>query len=113
MVQGRNKLTYGESVNEMNQRSRLFHEEMGIGYNDKYSIFMNNRIEYLTNWIGGVNIGAAPGMLHFKRTGIFVAEYTYLVQNQPKISIDFVHEHIVARSITVTYSVNWLLVRFL
>ena len=54
LSQKEQKLTYRETVNETNRLGRTFHNELGVQYGTKYSLFMNNRIEYVTDWFGGV-----------------------------------------------------------
>ena len=41
-------------MNETNRLGKTFHKELGVKYGTKYSLFMNNRIEYVTNWFGGL-----------------------------------------------------------
>ena len=50
IIQNEQKITYREMVNLANQRGRFFYEDMDLRYGDKYSLFMNNRPEYVTNW---------------------------------------------------------------
>ena len=57
-------MTYREMGHELNQRGRMFHEELGVGYDSKYGLFMNNRFEFITNWFGGVSVGATPAFIN-------------------------------------------------
>ena len=54
LSQKEQKLTYRETVNETNKLGKTFYNELGVKYGTKYSLFINNRIEYVTNWFGGL-----------------------------------------------------------